>query len=164
MTTQALTLPDNRTLIIGSALPLAGVLIVALTALVDHLLERFRDPAGILPVVDLRTARRALARVARLDLESTASGAAAYRHLMSVKTWAAAERHYGRTRRRVVIAGVLNDAQSQLAAMGHPGDAPAARVVEPRDGALASPRRYVGGAPSFEAMRRPDAVRWHRDT
>jgi hypothetical protein len=151
MTTQVLPLLDPaRGAFWAWASPLAVLVILGGVVLADRLCEAYRDPAGVMAVVDLRTARRALARVDRLALDATVSGAAAYRHLMSVKTWATSDRHYGSPRRQAVVSAVLADALVQLAALGH---GPArARIVEPVDGALACPGRYT------QVLRRTDAV------
>lgn len=166
MTTQVLPLLDPaRGVFWAWFLPTAVITIVALAALVDYLLEQFRAPAGVLAVYSPGSARRALARVNRLDLESTASGAAAYRHLMSVKTWATSERHYGSQRRRAAVSALLADALAQLRALGHDPDG--LRIVEPRDGILASPGRYAesraAGAPLLNVLSRTDATIWYVD-
>lgn len=149
--------------------PLAAVLIVAGVALLDHLREPHRDPAGVMAVYSLRTARRALARVGRLDLESSTAGGAAYRHLMAVRTWASSERHYGTRRRQAAVTDLLADASAQLDAMGRGpgGSATVRRIVEPRDGALAGPNRYaddrVPEVPLLQALSRRDSLIVHVD-
>lgn len=119
----------------------AAALLLAVAILVDRLREPHRDPAGIVAVVDLRTARRALARAKRLDLQSGTTCAAAYRHLMGVRTWAAGERYYGTHRRRNAVRDVLTDANGQLTAL-HMAIG-VHEILEPYDGPHLGAERYT---------------------
>lgn len=167
MTTQAIpylpVLDPSRGAFWALWAPLTVVALVALAALVDHLAEPRRNPTDVMAVYSLRTARRALARVDRLDIEDSAAGAAAYRHLSAAGVWLRAERHYGgrRRRRQAAIGALLADVGGRLAALGYDPETgrPAMRQVEPRDGLPVVDR----WADALETRPAPEGTARYRD-
>lgn len=141
---------------------LATCILVAVAALVDARREPHRDPTNVMAVYSRRTARRALARVGRLDLESSAAGAAAYRHLSDTGAWLRSERHHGSRRRQAAIAALWADVSAQMAALGYDPETglPAAgpQMVHQHDG-LPVPDRW---AQNLETRPAPELVSRYR--
>lgn len=123
--------------------------LIAAAELADRLAEPRRDPTGVMSVYSLRTARRVLARVDRLDLESSAAGGAAYRHLATAAGWLQSERHRGGRRRQAALSALLADVAARLTALGYDpetGDpATGARQLEVHDG-LPVPTSWAGAS------------------